>query len=161
MTYGIFDEENHKFYTYMSDVFKGMDNAQLNYNWLITDSECYPIDEESRRMFYQEYCWLSGDELSAIVQKEDFQWIWGCLCGFPKELSLEDVLRYPLPSAQYYNGYYQNPVSVQHPLSIVEIVAFDSSWTLIISKEKAVIDSYMKNYPKCKDLFACNEHRSL
>ena len=107
MTYGIIDRKNHKYYTYMSKVFQAMDNAHLQYNWLITGCICYPQNNDIEKLLDQEYCWLTGDELSAIIEQEDFQWIWGCLCGFTKDITMEEVLKYPLPSAEDYNGYYQ------------------------------------------------------
>ena len=146
MIHGIVDRKNHKFYTYMSKVFQAINNAHLQYNWLITDCVCYPRNKGIEKLLNQEYCWLSGDELSDIIEQEDFQWIWGCLCGFPKNITVED-----------YNGYYQNPVSLQHPLSSVEIVPCDSSWTLIISKDKVIIDGYLKRYPKCEELSTFNQ----
>lgn len=145
----------------MSKVFQAMDNAQLQYNWLITDCTCYPQNSDIEKLFDQEYCWLSGDELSAIIEQEDFQWIWACLCGFSKDITVEEILEHPLPSAEDYNGYYQNPVSLQHPLSSVEIVPSDSSCTLIISKDKSIIDNYMKRYPLCEELSFVNETRPL
>ena len=157
MIYGIIDRKNHEHYTYMSKFFQAMDNAQLQYNWLITDCVSYPQNKDIEKLLNQEYLWLSGDELSAMIEQEDFQWIWGCLCGFSKEISPEQVLRYPLTSAEDYNGYYQNPVSLQHPLSSLEIVPSDSSWTLIISRDKSVIDSYLKQCPECEDLFSFNQ----
>ena len=42
MTYGVIDRKNQIFYTYLSKVFQGINNAQKQYNWLITDCECYP-----------------------------------------------------------------------------------------------------------------------
>ena len=157
MTYGIIDRKNHKHYTYMSKVFQAMDHAQLQYNWLITGCVCYPKNIDIEKLLGQEYCWLSGEELSSMIEQEDFQWIWGCLCGFSKDITVEEVLKYPLPSAEEYNGYYQNPVSLQHPLSSVEIVPSDSSWTLIISNGKNIIDSYLKIYPKCEELLIVNQ----
>ena len=157
MTYGIIDRKNHKYHTYMSKVFQAMDNAQLQYNWLITGCICYPQNNDIKKLLDQEYCWLTGDELSAIIEQEDFQWIWGCLCGFSKDITMEEALNYPLPFAEDYGGYYQNPVSLQHPLSSVEIVPSDSSWTLIISKDKTIIDSYLKRCPKCEELFSFNQ----
>lgn len=157
MTYGIIDRKNHKHYTYMSKVFQAIDNAQLQYNWLITDCVCYPKNKEIEKLLNQEYCWLSGDELSAVIEQEDFQWIWGCLCGFSKDIDIDDVLKYPLPSAEDYAGYYQNPVSFQHPLSSVEIVPSDSSSTLVISNDKTIIDNYKKRYLKIEDLEVFNQ----
>ena len=106
MTYGLIDRKSHKFYTYMRTVFQAIENVQKQYNWLITDWECYPKNKEIKQFLDQEYCWLSGEELTDIVMKEDFQWIWGCLCGFQKNISLEEVLMYSLPSSENYNGYY-------------------------------------------------------
>lgn len=157
MIYGIIDRKSQKYYTYMGKVFQAINNAQVQYNWLITDCVCYPRNKEIEQLLDQEYCWLSGDELSALIEQEDFQWIWGCLCGFPKNTPINEVLKYPLPSAEDYNGYYQNPVSFQHPLSSVEIIPSDSSWTLVISKDKAIIDSYLRSYPKCEDLSSFNQ----
>ena len=36
--------------------------------------------------------------------------------------------------------YWHNPVSMQHPLAEIEIVAGDSSWTIFISKQDDIID---------------------
>ncbi len=44
-----------------------------------------------------------------------------------------------------------------HSRPEVEIVPSDSSWTLIISKDDTIIDSYIKMYPKSEDLSAFNQ----
>ncbi len=31
-----------------------------NYNWLITNIECYPSDEEIVKILDNEYCWIEG-----------------------------------------------------------------------------------------------------
>lgn len=157
MTFGIIDRNSHKYYTYMKDVFSAINGAQRDYNWLITDCECYPQNSEIEQLLEKEYCWLSGDELTDIIEKENFQWIWGILCGFERDVTLEEILKYPLPCVQKYSGYYSNPVRLQHPLSTVEIVPCDSSHTLIISKDKNITDSYLKCCPKAEDLFLYNQ----
>ena len=35
-----------------------------------------------------------------------------------------------------YDGFWKNPVSIQHPLAELEIVAWDSTLTLLISRMK-------------------------
>lgn len=40
MVYGAINEKGEKFYTYLPKLFDVIDNAQLNYNWLITACEC-------------------------------------------------------------------------------------------------------------------------
>ena len=160
MAYGIIDRRSHHFYTYMAAVFQAIDNAQLQYNWLLADCVCYPQDQKIGELLDREYLWLSGEALTALVAQEDFQWIWGVLCGFEKDIPLQDVLQYPLPHAEDYSGYYHNPVSLQHPLSTVEIVPSDSSWLTVISKEKSITDRYLCRCPQAEDLFTYNQ-RSL
>ena len=157
MIYGLIDRNTHEYYTYMSIVFQAIKNKQTQYNWLISDCECYPLDEEIDQLLNQEYCWLSGEELTELVAKEDFQWIWGALCGFEKDIPLDEILKFPLPSAQDYNGYYNNPISLQHPLSSLEIIPCDSSYTLLISKDKTIIDRYLSEYPKAETLSIFNQ----
>ena len=94
--------------------------------------------------------------MTDIIKEEDFQWIWAVLCGFEKDIPLEKVLEYPLPSAQEYDGYYRNPVSVQHPLASVEIIPSDSSWILMVSNEKELIEQYRQKFPKAEDLSSFN-----
>ena len=55
MTYGVIDRKNQKFYTYLSKVFHGINNAQKQYNWLITDCKCYPKYKEIEELFDQKY----------------------------------------------------------------------------------------------------------
>lgn len=149
-------EKGEKYYTDLSKVFSAINNAQNDYNWLITASECYPQNHEIYDLLSQEYCWLSGHELSGIIEIEDFQWIWAVLSGFEKDISTEDVLKYPFPYADGYKGFWKNPISLQHPLATVEIVPWDSSLTLIISKQDKIVEDFMQAFPLSKDLSVYN-----
>lgn len=60
-------------------MFDAIGNEQNEYNWLITDYECYPQTQSIDDKLSHEYCWLSGNELTNIVESEDFQWIWAVL----------------------------------------------------------------------------------
>lgn len=64
------------FYTYLSTIFQAIDNKQLKYNWLITNCECYFCNKNIDKLFSQKYTWISGKELTAIISKEDSQFIW-------------------------------------------------------------------------------------
>ena len=161
MMYGLIDQKIHEYYTYMSMVFSALGNVQKDYNWLISDCVCYPKSTEINDMLNQEYCWMSGDELTRLIEGEDFQWIWGCLCGFEKEIPLDDILLHPIPLADGYDDYYHNPVVLQHPLSSIEIVPSDSSWLLLISKDKSIITRYLESFPNAEDLFEHNKQHSI
>lgn len=99
----------------------------------------------------EKYCWMTGVELTEMIE-EDFQWIWGVLSAFPKDISKEKVLEYRLPEADGNGEIWQNPVSIQHPLAEIEIIAWDSSATVFISKEDSIVDLLRKNNEFSEDL---------
>lgn len=157
MVYGAISIDDEQYYTYLKKVFEAIDNKQLEYNWLITDCVCYLYDKEIEDTLRQEYCWISGEELTKIVTQDDFQWIWAVLSAFDKSVTLDEVLKYDLPYADGYAGFWKNPLSLQTPLTQIEIVPFDSSYMLILSKDKNVIDSFKNHYPKSQDLEEFND----
>jgi hypothetical protein len=135
----------------MQIILNPIESFAIQYNWLITDCECnyYP---DSRIQLNQEYAWLSGDELLKIVRSDDIQFIWAVFSAFPKGISLEDVLQSELPYADGYQGFWQNPVGIQHPLALIEIVPWDSSLVLFITKDRTIIDTFTSHFPLAEDL---------
>lgn len=152
MIYGAINEKGEKYYTNLKKVFAAINNKQSEYNWLITDCECYPINPKTDKMLSKEYCWISGEELTDLVTREDFQWIWAVLSAFDKSVDLNEVLKYKLPYANGYRGFWKKPLSLQHPLSKIEIVPWVSSLTLILSSNKNIIDDFRKYFPESQDL---------
>lgn len=146
--------ESH--FTYMGPIFQGIKNEQIKYNWLITNCECYPVNKKISDMFSKKYCWLSGEKLTKIICEEDSQFIWGVFSGFSKDINLDEVLEYDLPNADGYEGFWQNSVNIQHPLADIEIVAWDSSLTLFISKIDKLVDNFRQSFPLSEDLSARN-----
>ncbi|MFL0246068.1 hypothetical protein [Candidatus Clostridium stratigraminis] len=149
-------EKGEHYYTHMAKVFNAIENEQLKYNWLITDCECYPGDKSIDQMFSKEYIWISGEQLTEIISKDDFQFVWGVFSGFSLEVTLEEILKYDLPFADGYKGFWVNNVGIQHPLAEVEIVSWDSSLTLLISKDGELVQKFRSNFPLSEDLSALN-----
>ncbi len=152
MVYGAINKKGEKYYTHLKKVFDAIGNKQKDYNWLITDCECCPNDSTLRELFDKEYCFISGEELTDIVSKEDFQWIWAVLSGFDKKVSIEQILKHELPYANGYTGFWNNPLSLQHPLSCIEIVPWDSSLVLLLSEDKEVVEKFIKSFPHSEKL---------
>ena len=115
---GAIIEKGENFYTHMKAVFGAIKNAQVNYNWLITECDCYPQTVKfGEKLLRNDYCWISGEDLTSMIGDEDFQWIWAVLSGFDKSVPLEKILQYDLPHADGYAGFWKNPVTIQHPLA--------------------------------------------
>ena len=155
-------EKEEKYYTYLKKIFIEMDNFQKNYNWLISDCEAYPEREaDSIRIHqYGQYAWISGEELTNMINRDDFQWIWAVLSGFEKHITLEEVKKYDLPYADDYSGFWNENVSMQHPLATIELVALDSSSTLFISNDDLLVNKFRSAFPLSVDLEAYNKEIS-
>lgn len=145
MVYGAINEKG-EYFTDLHNVFKSINNKQREYNWLITDCVCYPDNPETAKKLSQEYFWISGEDLTDLVSKERFQWIWAVLSAFDKSVELSEVLKYDFPYANGYRGFWKKPLSIQHPLAKLEIVPWDSSLTLIFSRAKEDVDAFLNYY---------------
>lgn len=88
----------------IKDVYNIIGDAD-NYNWLITNIECYPNNQEIVKVLDNEYCWIGGKELLDLLNKEEFQWIWCVFSAFPKQITLEEVIKYDYPYADGYTGF--------------------------------------------------------
>lgn len=144
-------DQGEKYYTHLKKYFEEIDGFQRNYNWLITSYECHPQDEEIRDRFLKEVVWLSGDELTDIVYKEDFQWIWGVLSGFSKDISKEEAISSKIPVCEGNTNIWEEEIELQHPLANIEIIAWDSTLTVIKSKDDEIINLFCEKYKYVKD----------
>ena len=172
MVYGVIDKKSSRYYTYLKAVFDAIENRQVAYNWLITDTEIVAhssrLDALNTSVHWKhedgkplaisapDYYFLSGEELTKIITEDDSQWIWGVLSGFEKSIPLDEILEYPLPKADGYEDFWKNPPSIQHPLATMEIVSWDSSCVLLLSSKEEIVENFRNAFPKCQDLSAYN-----
>ena len=145
-------------YTYLKKIFQLMNHFQKDYNWLITDCEAYPKKEGHYERITQGkgYAWISGEELTNIIKKDDFQWHFAVLSGFDKCFDKSEILKYEFPYADGYGGFFFFVITIQHPLACIEIVAWDSGLTLIISKKSEIVEKFREMFPLSKDLAEYN-----
>ncbi len=149
---GLILNEKDKVYSKFLYLFKNIIEFQKDYNWLISDIECYPITSKYQNIFNDSYLWMSGEELYNILKYEDFQWIWAVFSGFKKNIKLEEILKQELPYANGYKGFWSNPLSIQHTLADIEIVAWDSICSIFICNDDKTIKNISKIYLNAKDL---------
>ena len=98
-----------------------------------------------------EYC----TSLTSIVIPDSVKTIGSyafCKCSNLKNIELSEVLKYDLPYANEYEGFWNKPLTLQHPLSKIEIVPCDSSLTLFLSKDKKLVNSFMSSFPYSENL---------
>lgn len=152
MVYGAINEKGERFYTDLRKLFGLIGNEQRNYNWLITECRCNIDSKIETEVYDKGYCWINGDDLTSFVCENDIQWIFAVLSGFEKEMPLEKILEFPLPYADGNPDFWKAPITMQHPLATIEIVAWDSSSTLFFSTNKELAEAFRQGYPLSEDL---------
>lgn len=155
---GIILHKEKQGYTYLYPIFEAMGNVHEQFNWLITECDEWEDIFAGYRCFKgKDYIWIKGCELIRLVREnKDVQMVWGVLSGFDADCSIQEVLKYPRPYADMNRSLWQSPVAMQNPLARVEIVAFDSSCTLIKSKDEALLKGIVHAFPKGEDLDSYN-----
>lgn len=142
----------------IKNIFEDISDIE-KYNWLITNIECYPSDKSILKVFENDYCWISGDELSNLFQKEDFQWIWGVFSAFSYEVELKEIFKYKFPFADGYKGFWENPISIQHPFAKMELVVWDGAIILVISEDDKIVESIIRKDNQIEDLEVYNSRK--
>lgn len=146
MVYSALNEKS----PFMKEIFNAIGNKQNDYNWLITDFDGYPdvSNYEASMLFDQEYCWISGEEFTRIINDDDFLWGKAVILGFSKDTRMEDVLNTELPKIS--DNENLNDTEIQHPLACIEINCIDSCRSVFKSKVKELTEQFAKNTAKGK-----------
>ena len=141
----------------LQHILQILDDKIYEYNWLITNYECYPQNKKVNELLSSECCWISGEELMQILLEDEFQWIWGVFSGFKQHIKREDVFCHPLPYANGNVNFWMNPVSIQHPLADIEIVAWDGQLRLCICNNDTYIKEISRKFNNVMDLETYND----
>ena len=127
--------KDRKEYSYLLETLDAISKYIVNYKWLITDIEAYPLRRDLFDLINEkDYIILSTDKLIDYLNEDNFQWIWAVFSAIPKTISDEEILRYRRPKAGDNSQIYEDDVSIiQHPLDEIEIIVEDSSAISIVT----------------------------
>lgn len=95
---------------------------------------------------------MSGAALSAIVDAHDVQFIWGVLSGFSPGVTPDLTSLDPYPFADGNEALWRPDLQIQHPLADVEIVCWDSSATILLSRDDDITRRFRLYFPEAVDL---------
>ena len=142
-------------------VFEAFGGREGEFNWLLTDFELHPsyppgiapdIGRGSAR-------WLGGPELREIVNTYDVQFIWGVLSGFRPHVVIDPAALEVYPFADGNESLWVRGAGIQHPLADVEIVCWDASATLLLSRDDDVTRRFRTFFPEAVDLDEYNDRK--
>lgn len=138
------------FHTDIHLIFQAFQGRQNEFNWLITNLECYP--EEAFQSLENEPLWLSGKQLTEITGKQRIQFVWAVLSGFNSDIKIDLNNLEVQPLAEGHPSLWTAHPTIQHPNATVEIVCVDSSFTFLLSKDNDLSQRFRIFFPEAEDL---------
>lgn len=138
-------------FTDLRVVFDALGGRQREFNWLLTDLVHYPEVFVDHHNNARAAFWLSGEELTAIVEATDSLFWWGVLSGFRPgvEIDLAHLEVYPI--ADMNQALWLPEVGIQHPKAEVEIVCWDSAYTMLLSHDDDLTHRFRAYFPEAVD----------
>ncbi|WP_432663701.1 hypothetical protein R9X47_24340 [Wukongibacter baidiensis] len=146
MNYILKDTTKMRGFTDMRVIFEALNGLQNDYNWLITDIECYPeVDEIKEEAF------LSGDDLTDVLKQEDIQFIWAVFTGFRKDIEIDVSNLEVIPNIRD-NYNFWSETKIQHSQASIEIDCCDSSYAVFLSKDEIASKKFKEYFSEAIDL---------
>jgi hypothetical protein len=160
MLKGAVFEQAEADYIYFNQVFLKMGSFYQQYNWLLTDYECF--DYPSKKIPKNERCiWLTGSELEEVIGQTQLPFIWGVFSAFHKNVKKEEVflnLSNNFPIAEGCEVW-RSAFRIQHPLAQIEMIAWEATYFIIVSKNEELIQHFRDSFPESEDLYEYNALR--
>ena len=153
----LYCKKEYTHYTFLKQILLDLDLYNKDYLWLISDIEAYPQKEKYQKLLDQNtHLLLNEKELTAMLEDDDFQWVWAVFSAIPSSCKKEDILKFDLPYVENFeSGKYDPHIDepkLQHPYSIFELYAVDSSYFFMISDNEEMISKFKNRYPKCIEM---------
>lgn len=151
----------------LKEILNSFNGLEKKYNWILTDLDWYC--PEKRINYFEDYrifksnsdClnnyWITGENLTKLANVQNVYFIWGVFSAFLKDeiLDLDSIKVEPYADGNP-NFWVENP-KIQHPKAVVELVLWDSSLILLLSKDDEISDKFRNAFKGWKDLNNYNQ----
>lgn len=127
-----------KFHTNLQEVLKPIWDDLSIYKWILTDLEFMPNGQPIPINYDQDFFILNHQQFEKLY-KSSPQIIWGIISAVPNNIEPDTSLISNL-SAEDTNVWKPNYFSIQE--SILEIIAFDSGYTIVKCKDQNLSDKF-------------------
>lgn len=138
--------------TYLRELLPLLRSQVENLNWVVTNLECWgepsPLIESWQSQSYDlepYYSVVRGKVLYETFAGRDLQVVWGVFCGIAG-----DVPAIPLEELPYADGnrrIWTEPEAFQLAGSEIEIIAFDSTFTLLKFRDESLGLQFLESFP--------------
>jgi hypothetical protein len=139
-----------EFHTHLNEVLKPIMDDIKDWSWLISDLDYFPDTVTNLPVdFEHDYFILSAKEFQTLIDA-DPQIIWGVVLGIPNTSTIK-VDEGNLPFAEFNELIWKNG-NIQHPDAVIEIVCFDSGYTIVKFKDQHLSDKFKAYFDEAIEL---------
>ena len=144
------------FHTDVRAVFAALGDLPRRRDWLLTDLDCFAVDglPLPARLLRGDAAVVPGAALDDFLTRHEVQFLWGVLSAFPPG-SVPDPAALPDDRRPYADGnpaLWEGEPAIQHPRAELELVCWDSTFTLLIARDPAVEAAFRDAFPGWVDL---------
>lgn len=147
-------------HTHLAPIFDAFQGREREFNWLITNLEFATFQEEKLIRDYptmsHQITWIAGEDLSALVNRYDPQFILGVLSAFDKSINIDVNNLLVEPYADGNKELWASNPEIQHPQATLEIVCWDSTLILLLSKDVDIDNKFRSYFKDANDLNTYN-----
>ncbi|MEO6522970.1 MAG: hypothetical protein ABIN91_14910 [Mucilaginibacter sp.] len=137
------------YHTHLNEILEPIIDEVKNYNWILADIEHGGSLVELPINMDEEYCILTPDKFDVIL-KADVQFYWGVILGIPanKNITIDEN---NIPFAEGNEFIWKND-NIQYPDAEIEIVCFDSGYTIVKFKSEPLSNQFRAYFPEAIEL---------
>ncbi|GAA0876292.1 hypothetical protein GCM10009118_27020 [Wandonia haliotis] len=155
MTLILDDTKQLEFHTDMGEIIKPIKEELKSLNWILTNQEYTLLDYKEKGVVEKldhesEIIHFDGQELLEILESRQIQFIWGVFCATKKRILKLDQDQ--IPYADMNSEIWTSPDKFLLPDSEIEIICFDSSYTIIKFKDKELEERWRIKFTDAKKL---------
>ena len=133
-------------FTNMREVFSAAEILASDFDWYISDVETNLAPEE----FFAEDQWVSGEELAALLQAKEIQFIYAVFSALPKGFRPVCIVA---PSVSDNQSYWSGvDIVPQLEGALFEIACWDSSATILINLPADARRAFVTKYSDARPL---------
>jgi len=148
-----------EFHTDMSEVIKPFREELKSLNWILSNQDYMILDHKAKGIVNKlnhesAFIHFNGLELLNILENREIQFIWGVFCGTKRKI--ENIAPEKIPYADMNEEIWTQPEKFLFPNSEIEIICFDSSYTIVKFKDPELEKLWKLKFTDAKELIKKN-----
>ncbi|MDX8367746.1 hypothetical protein [Cytobacillus sp. IB215665] len=147
----------------LKEILNSFNGLEKKYNWLLTDLDwAYPESYLDYFMGYRNnghnnIYLITGENLKKLANMNGVYFIWGVFSAIPKNEIVDlDKIKVE-PYADGNPGFWMGNPAIQHPKASVELVLWDSTLVVLLSKDDGLSSNFRNTFNGWNDLNLYNQ----